>query len=61
MLLPIEINLISKKTGRKWNAIWSSCFSNGKVVFTLLREIKTLYIGPTTVNVRGLGLIFILE
>ncbi len=56
MLLPAEVDSIPKKGGRKQNLIWLSGFAGGKMVFILLAEVIALYVKPTTVDVRGLGL-----
>ncbi len=36
--------------------VWPGGSESGKMVLTLLTEIVTLYIGPTAVDVHGLGL-----
>ncbi len=59
MLLPVEIDLISKKRDCKRNSIWLGGSSDDKVVFTLLAEVITLYVRPTTIKVQSLGLEFV--
>ena len=59
MLLPIEINLVSKKRGYKRNLAWPSDFCGGKMVFILLAKVLIIYMEPTAVDVWGLGLEFV--
>ncbi len=52
MLLPIEVDLISKKKGRKENWIKFGSSSNGKIVFGLLTEIIKFYVRPIAIDVK---------
>ncbi len=56
MLLPAEVDLISKKKGRKQNSVWPDGFAGGKIVFILLGKVVAFHVGPIAVDVRGLGL-----
>ncbi len=56
MLLAAEVDSIPEKRGCKRNLIWPGGFSGSKVVFTLLTEVVALHVGPTVVDIRGLGL-----
>ncbi len=58
MLLPIEVDLVPKKESCKQNLVWPSGSSSGKVVLTVLAEVVALYVRPTAIDVRGLGLEF---
>ena len=59
MLLLAEVDLISKKRGYKRNLVWLGDFYNGKIVFTLLLKVITLYVGPTVVDIRNYSLKFV--
>ncbi len=48
----MEVYLISKKRGSKQNLIRSGSFSSGKIVFALLTEVITLYMGPIIIDIR---------
>lgn len=61
MLLPLEVDSISKEKDRKWDLIWFNGSTGGKVILTLLIEDITLYMELTAINVRGSGLKFILK
>ncbi len=54
----MKVDPIPKKKDCKWNSIWLSSSSNGKVVFTLLIEVIILHIGPIVIDVMGLGFEF---
>ncbi len=56
MLLPTEVDSVPEEGGRKRNSVWPGGPVGDKMVFTLLAEVIALHVGPTTVNVRGLGL-----
>lgn len=55
MLLPTELDSISKKRVGKWNSIRSNESSDSKVVFALLIKVIILYIGPTRIDIRRPG------
>ncbi len=59
MLLLAEVDSIPKKEGYKHNLVWPSGSSGGKVVLTLLAKVVALHVGPTTVDIRGLGFDFV--
>ena len=52
----MEVDSISKKRGYKYNLIRSDSFSKGKIVFTLLIEVRTLYVGLIIINIKRLNL-----
>ncbi len=56
MLLPAEVDLVPEEGGRKRNSVWPGGPAGGKIVLTLLTEVIAFYVGPTAVNVQGLGL-----
>ncbi len=60
MLLPAEVDLISKKKSGKRNSVWPIGSSNGKMVLTLPTKIVTFHIRPIMIDVRGFGLKFVL-
>ncbi len=55
MLLPAEVDSIPEKRGRKRNSVASGSFIGGKIVLILLAEVITFHVGPTAVDVQGLG------
>lgn len=59
MLLPIEVNSISKQKGYKQNFILLSGFCDGKIIFILLAKVIALDMGPTIGDIRNLSLEFI--
>ncbi len=59
MLLLAEVDLILQKKSCKQNSDWPNSSADGKIVLTLLTKVITLYVGPTAVNVWGLGLEFV--
>ncbi len=56
MLLPAEVNSVPEEGGRKRNLVWPGGPAGGKMVLTLLTEVIAFHVGPTAVDVRGLGL-----
>ncbi len=56
MLLSVEVDSISQKGVRKRNSVRPGGSAGGKMILILLAEIVALYVGPTAVDVRGLGL-----
>ncbi len=56
MLLLAEGDLIPEKGGRKRNSIGPGSSIGGKMALTLLAEVVAFYVGPTAVDVWGLGL-----
>lgn len=61
ILLPMEVDLISKNRGHKRNLVWHVIFSDGKIFFILLIEVITLYLKPTAINIRELDFEFVFE
>ncbi len=59
MLLLAEIDLVPEERGRKRNLVWPGGSAGGKMVLILLAEVVAFYMGPTAVDVRGLGLEFV--
>ncbi len=59
MLLPAKVDLVPEEGGRKRNSIWPSGSAGGKMVLTLLAEVVAFHVGPTAVDVRGLGLEYV--
>ena len=59
MLLPTEVDLILLKKSCKQNLIWPGNSTSGKVILIFLTEIVALYVGPTAVDLQGLGLQFV--
>lgn len=55
MLLPIKVDLISKKRGCKQNFIEPGSFNDGKIVLALLTKIVAFYIRPTSIDIREPG------
>lgn len=53
VLLQAKIDIIQKKKSYKRNLIRLDGFNNGKIVFALLIEILTFYVGPITIDVKG--------
>ena len=53
------MDLISEKKNCIWNSVWSDGSNNGKVVFSLLIEVITLYIRSIVIDIKGLCLDFI--
>lgn len=60
MLLLTEVDLILKKEDCKLNLVWPGDSNGGKVIFILLIEVIRLNMGLTAIDIRGLGLEFIL-
>ncbi len=56
MLLPAEVDSVSEEKGRKQTSVWLGRPAGGKMVLTLLTEVIAFHVGPTAINVRGLGL-----
>ncbi len=56
MLLPAEVDLVPEEEGRKRNSAWLGGPAGGKMVLTLLAEVVAFHVGPTAVDVWGLGL-----
>ncbi len=56
ILLPLEVDTISKKKCRKQNLVRTDGTSGGKVILTLLTEVKISHMGYTTINIGGLSL-----
>ncbi len=56
MLLSAEVDLVPEKRGRKRNLVGPGSSVGGKIVLILLAEVITFHVGPTVVDVRGLGL-----
>lgn len=48
----MEVNLISKKRNHKQNFMKSGDSNRNKVVFAILTEVVTFYIGPCLIDVR---------
>ncbi len=59
MLLLAEVDSVPEEGGRKRNSVWPGGPAGGKMVLTLLAEVVAFHIGPTAVDVRGLGLEFV--
>ncbi len=56
MLLPAEVDSVPEKRGCKQNSVGPGSSVGSKMVLTLLAEVILFYVGPTAVDVRGLGL-----
>ena len=56
ILLPTEVDSILQKKGCKRNLVWPGNFLSSKIVFTLLAKVVVFHVGPTIVEVQGLGL-----
>ncbi len=56
MLLPAEVDSVPEEGSRKRNLVWPGSPAGGKMVLTLLTKVIALHVGPTAVDVRGLGL-----
>ncbi len=56
MLLPTEVDSVPETESRKRNSVGLGGSAGGKMVLTLLAEVVTFHVGPTTVDVLGLGL-----
>ncbi len=56
MLLPAEVDSIPEKGGRKRNSVGPGGSTGGKMVLILMAEVVAFHVGPTVVDVRGLGL-----
>lgn len=56
MLLPIEVDLVSKKRDHNWNLIRLNGFNNSKMVFTLVTKVIVFYLGLTIIAMRKSGL-----
>ena len=56
MLLPTEVDPISKERSCKQDLVWPGGSAGSKIIFKLMAEVIALYMGSTTVNVRGFGL-----
>ncbi len=59
MLLPVEIDSIPKKRGRKQNLVWPNGSTGDKIVFTLLAKVVVFYVWPTAINVQGFSFEFV--
>ncbi len=59
MLLSTEVDLISEKGGHKRNSVGPGGSTGSKMVLTLLAEVVAFHVGPTAVDVQGLGLEFV--
>ncbi len=56
MLLPAEVDLIPEKEGSKRNSVWLGGSAGGNMLLTLLAEVVAFHVGPTAIDIRGLGL-----
>ena len=61
MLLSMEVDLIPKKRSCKWNLVWPNSSNYSKIVLILLIEVITFYMKPTIIDMRGIGLEFVLK
>ena len=52
VLLPMEQGGIFQENSRKQNSVWTHGTGNGKVIFALLKEIITLQISFSLINVQ---------
>ncbi len=59
MLLPAEVDSVLEEGGRKRNSVWPGGPADDKMVLTLLVEVVAFHVGPTAVDIRGLGLKFV--
>ncbi len=56
MLLLAEVDSIPQEGGCKRNSVWPGGSTSGIMVLTLLTKIVALHVGPTAIDIRGLGL-----
>ncbi len=59
MLLPAEVDLISKKESGKWNLFWPNGSSNSKTVLILLAETVAFHVRHTVIEVTSFSLKFV--
>ena len=59
MLLPVKVDLVSKKKSCKQNLVWLAGSCDSKVIFTLLAKVVTFHVRLTVVDVQDLGFEFV--